>query len=106
MSVCSTASYCTDRDICHDCLPLLNRSFLSRVYKITFGSQELPVYCHMGDFGCGDGGWTMVMKIDGSKVSQNFFVIKPLLTMVSSFHVKFSLVHVMFCFESFPPGIS
>ena len=48
----------------------------------------------------------MVMKIDGSKVSQNFFVIKPLLTMVSSFHVKFSLVHVMFCFESFPPGIS
>ena len=59
----------------------------------------------MGDFGCGDGGWTMVMKIDGSKVSQNFFNIKPLLTMVSSFHVKFSLVHVMFCFESFPPGI-
>lgn len=48
----------------------------------------------------------MVMKIDGSKVSQNFFVIKPLLTMVSSFHVKFSLVHVMFYFESFPPGIS
>ena len=96
----------TDRDICHDCLPFLNRSFLSRVYKITFGSQELPVYCHMGDFGCGDGGWTMVMKIDGSKVSQNLFVIKPLLTMVSSFHAKFSLVHVMFCFESFPLGIS
>ena len=44
----------------------------------------------------------MVMKIDVSKVSQNVFVIKPLLTMVSSFHVKFSLVHVMFCFESFP----
>jgi len=22
----------------------------------------------MGDFGCGDGGWTPVMKIDGSKV--------------------------------------
>lgn len=37
----------------------------------------------------------MVMKIDGSKASQNFFVIKPLLTMVSSFHVKFSLVHVV-----------
>jgi len=22
----------------------------------------------MGDFGCGDGGWTPVMKIDGNKV--------------------------------------
>ena len=46
----------------------------------------------------------MAMKIDGSKVSQSFFffVIKPLLTMVSSLHVKFSLVHVMFCFESSP----
>ncbi|XP_020614431.1 uncharacterized skeletal organic matrix protein 5-like [Orbicella faveolata] len=22
------------------------------------------VYCHMGSFGCGDGGWTLVMKID------------------------------------------
>jgi len=24
----------------------------------------------MGDFGCGDGGWTPVMKIDGNKVKQ------------------------------------
>ena len=33
-----------------------------------FGSQKIPVYCHMGDFGCGDGGWTLAMKIDGTKV--------------------------------------
>ena len=33
-----------------------------------FGSQKIPVYCHMGSFGCGDGGWTPVMKIDGNKV--------------------------------------
>jgi len=33
-----------------------------------FGSQKIPVYCHMGNFGCGDGGWTLVMKIDGNKV--------------------------------------
>ena len=35
---------------------------------LKFGSQEIPVYCHMGDFGCGDGGWTLAMKIDGAKV--------------------------------------
>ncbi|KAL9953946.1 hypothetical protein ACROYT_G041428 [Oculina patagonica] len=27
----------------------------------------IPVYCHMGNFGCGDGGWTLAMKIDGNK---------------------------------------
>ncbi|KAL9953954.1 hypothetical protein ACROYT_G041436 [Oculina patagonica] len=32
-----------------------------------FGSQKIPVYCHMGNFGCGDGGWTLAMKIDGNK---------------------------------------
>ncbi|XP_078351863.1 putative skeletal organic matrix protein 5 [Oculina patagonica] len=32
-----------------------------------FGSQKIPVYCHMGNFGCGDGGWTLAMKIDGTK---------------------------------------
>ncbi|XP_078351866.1 putative skeletal organic matrix protein 5 [Oculina patagonica] len=32
-----------------------------------FGSQKIPVYCHMGNFGCGDGGWTLAMKIDGHK---------------------------------------
>ena len=33
-----------------------------------FGSEKIPVYCHMENFGCGDGGWTPVMKIDGTKV--------------------------------------
>ena len=27
------------------------------------------MYCHMGDFGCGGGGWTTVIKMDGNKVS-------------------------------------
>ena len=40
----------------------------SRVYTLKFGSQKFPVYCHMGVFGCGSGGWTPVMKIDGTKV--------------------------------------
>ena len=33
-----------------------------------FGSRDISVYCHMGDFGCGSGGWTPVMKTDGNKV--------------------------------------
>ena len=45
-----------------------NSSSKSQVYTLKFGSQKVPVYCHMGDFGCGDGGWTLAMKIDGSKV--------------------------------------
>ena len=40
----------------------------SRVYTLKFDSHKFSVYCHMGDFGCGDGGWTMAMKIDGTKV--------------------------------------
>ncbi|PFX17091.1 hypothetical protein AWC38_SpisGene18604 [Stylophora pistillata] len=45
----------------------------SQVYPLVFGSQYVPVYCHMGDFGCGDGGWTLAMKIDGRKLK--FIVI-------------------------------
>ena len=38
------------------------------MYLLKFGSQEIKVYCHMGNFGCGGGGWTLAMKIDGTKV--------------------------------------
>ena len=31
-------------------------------------SKPTSILCHVGDFGCGDGVWTPVMKIDGSKV--------------------------------------
>ncbi|XP_044171884.1 uncharacterized skeletal organic matrix protein 5-like [Acropora muricata] len=44
-----------------------NRKFKSGVYKLTLGSQEVPVYCEMGIDECGSGGWTTVMKIDGKK---------------------------------------
>ena len=31
--------------------------------------EEYQVYCHMTEIsGCGSGGWTLVMKIDGNKV--------------------------------------
>ena len=42
----------------------------SQVYTLKFGSQKIPVYCHMGNFGCGDGGWTLAMKINGAKVKR------------------------------------
>ena len=40
----------------------------SSLPTITFDSKPTSVFCHMGDFGCGDGGWTPVMKMDGNKV--------------------------------------
>ena len=42
------------------------------MYTLKFGLQTIPVYCHMGNFGCGDGGWTLAMKIDGTKVNNSF----------------------------------
>ncbi|KAM7452440.1 hypothetical protein ABFA07_000115 [Porites harrisoni] len=39
-------------------------------YLLDVGSTKVPVYCHMTKHGldaCGGGGWTLVMKIDGSK---------------------------------------
>ena len=47
----------------------INRSNVSRLVSLHLGSQLTTVLCHMGDFGCGDGGWTPVMKINGNKVS-------------------------------------
>jgi len=44
-----------------------HKSSKSQVYELMFGSQKIPVYCHMGNFGCGEGGWTMALKIDGTK---------------------------------------
>ena len=39
------------------------------MYKLRVGSEVVPVFCHMHlHSGCGGGGWTTVMKIDGAKV--------------------------------------
>ena len=46
----------------------LCRLNVSQVVTLIFDSKPTSVLCHMGDFGCGDGGWTPVMKIDGNKV--------------------------------------
>ena len=46
-----------------------NSSSKSQVYELMFGLQKVSVYCHMENFGCGDGGWTLAMKVDGTKVT-------------------------------------
>ena len=55
-------------------LSTFNRSNVSQVVTLILDSKPTSVLCHMGDFGygCGDGGWTPVMKIDGSKVLRAF----------------------------------
>jgi len=43
----------------------------NKAYILSVESKKIPVYCHMTNTGpdeCGDGGWTLVMKINGSKV--------------------------------------
>ena len=46
-----------------------NRLNASQLVTLLIDSKPISVLCHMGDFGCGDGGWTPVMKIDGNKVN-------------------------------------
>ena len=46
-----------------------NRSNASQLVTLDLDSKPITVLCQMGDFGCGDGGWTPLMKVDGSKVS-------------------------------------
>ena len=47
---------------------LLCRSQRSQLVKLFFNSTPTSVLCQIGDFGCGPGGWTPVMKINGSEV--------------------------------------
>ena len=45
---------------------LSNGAYQLRNYDLL---EEYHVYCHMTELpGCGSGGWTLVMKIDGTKV--------------------------------------
>ena len=48
-----------------------------KAYPLVVGSLSINVYCHVtmantGNDACGDGGWTLVMKIDGNKVLPNY----------------------------------
>ncbi|PFX11555.1 Sushi, nidogen and EGF-like domain-containing protein 1, partial [Stylophora pistillata] len=50
---------------------------VSKLVPLIISEKPVSILCQMGDFGCGDGGWTPVMKIDGSKIDQQlkFIVI-------------------------------
>ena len=47
---------------------LFKRSSMSGVVTLLVDSKPLSVFCHMRNSGCGDGGWTPVMKINGNEV--------------------------------------
>ena len=53
-------------------LLILRRSAESGAYSVYPDGEngtKVEVYCHMTEIpGCGEGGWTLVMKIDGTKV--------------------------------------
>ncbi|RMX55212.1 hypothetical protein pdam_00025900 [Pocillopora damicornis] len=49
---------------------LIEKYFMSKKsgeVTLLLDSKPIPVFCHMGDFGCGNGGWTPIMKINGNK---------------------------------------
>ena len=55
-------------------LTFFNRFNESGVVTFHIGSIPTSVFCHVGDFGCGDGAWTSVLKIDGNKVYIYLFI--------------------------------
>ena len=55
------------------------RSNENKAYQLKVGTEKIIVYCHLSrtDLGaCGAGGWTLVMKIDGTKVMNNWIDVK------------------------------
>ena len=51
---------------------------MSNAYPLVIGNEVIDVYCHMtmaqtGYETCGYGGWTLVIKINGNKVSLQSF---------------------------------
>lgn len=49
-----------------------HRSNVSIIVTLDLGTQLIPILCHMGDLGCGDGGWTPVIKINGNKTTFHY----------------------------------
>lgn len=47
---------------------MLIRKSESQLATLMLGSHQTSVLCHMGDFGCGNEGWTPVMKMNGNEV--------------------------------------
>ena len=78
------------------------------MYTLMLGSSNIPVYCHMGDFGCGSGGWTLLMKTDGTKVKEGKFAGQFLFSFQNMvtfyFFVNFlNVLQLYFLVFAFPP---
>ena len=71
---------------------------MSQIVPLILDSKPTSVLCHMGDFGCGDGGWTPVMKIDGSKV----LFLLPLLCLNNFLIIRNQETYIHTCLLSFP----
>lgn len=56
-------AYCSNSSLCAS-FNQLN----SQVVTLRFNSELVSVLCQMGDFGCGAGPWTPIMKTDGNQV--------------------------------------
>ncbi|XP_022809751.1 uncharacterized protein LOC111346747 [Stylophora pistillata] len=60
----------------HSCKEIYKskRSKENRAYQLLVDHGKVNVYCHITDDleGCGGGGWTMVMKMDGNKSTFHF----------------------------------
>ena len=89
-------------------LSIDKRRTKSQVYTLMLGSRNIPVYCHMGDFGCGSGGWTLLMKTDGTKVKEGKFARQFLFSFQNMvtfyFFVNFSnVLQLYFLVFAFPP---
>ncbi|CAH3047064.1 unnamed protein product [Porites lobata] len=62
-----------------------DKSQRSQLVKLFFNSTPTSVLCQIGDFGCGPGGWTPVMKINGNK--RTFHYDSELWTNKQSFNI-------------------
>ncbi|XP_078352335.1 putative skeletal organic matrix protein 5 [Oculina patagonica] len=68
---CQIDGFQTCKDVYDDNFAEGNKAYQ---LQLNVGSAKVRVYCHMtADLGsCGGGGWTLVMKIDGSKGTFNY----------------------------------
>ena len=58
------------------------RSNESKAYPLVVKDEVIDVYCHMtmastSNGECGDGGWTLIMKIDGNQVADLHYLWLP-----------------------------
>jgi hypothetical protein len=57
-------------------IPLALSSLSNGIYNLEVKDslEKYRVYCHMTEIpGCGQGGWTLAMKIDGNRVKRRIF---------------------------------